>query len=63
MAPTTAQTLEIAQKAIKIFNEHGLECCLFGSTASYLYGVNRAPNVTFLRLWSSSIIDHTTYRM
>ncbi|KAI0708403.1 hypothetical protein C8Q76DRAFT_770360 [Earliella scabrosa] len=44
MAPTTDQILEIARKAIKIFGKYGLECCLMGSVASYLYGVDRAPN-------------------
>ena len=46
MAPTTDQILEIARKAIKIFGKYGLECCLMGSVASYLYGVDRAPNVS-----------------
>ena len=46
MAPTAEQVLEIARKAINIFAKHGLQCCLTGSVASYLYGVNRTPNVS-----------------
>nr|VWP02637.1 Candidapepsin-7 (EC (ACP 7) (Aspartate protease 7) (Secreted aspartic protease 7) [Ganoderma boninense] len=44
MAPTSTEVLDIARKAIRIFAKYGLECCLVGSAASYLYGVPRTPN-------------------
>ena len=53
MAPTANQVLDIARKAIKIFAKHGLKCCLIGSTASYLYGVPRTPNVSMLAFVST----------
>ena len=42
---TAADILEISRKAIAIFAKYGLRCCLVGSVASYLYGVDRTPNV------------------
>ncbi|CDO77362.1 hypothetical protein BN946_scf184787.g11 [Trametes cinnabarina] len=39
-----SQIIEVARKAISIFERHGLKCCLMGSLASYLYGVSRIPN-------------------
>ncbi|KAI0634435.1 hypothetical protein C8Q77DRAFT_1056218 [Trametes polyzona] len=45
MSPLTAsQILDVARRTEEIYNSHGLRCCLMGSTASYLYGVERTPN-------------------
>ncbi|CDO76315.1 hypothetical protein BN946_scf184751.g7 [Trametes cinnabarina] len=41
---TQSDVLHIAQQAIRIFASIGLRCCLIGSTACSLYGVNRTPN-------------------
>ena len=54
MAPTATEVLDIARKAVKIFAKYGLKCCLFGSAASYLYGVPRTPNVSTIHNVSSS---------
>ncbi len=43
---TAAQILDVARRTITIFESYGLKCCLMGSTASYLYGVKRTPNVS-----------------
>ncbi|KAI0819365.1 hypothetical protein BC628DRAFT_1333201 [Trametes gibbosa] len=43
---TASQVLGVAQKTIEILEEKGLKCCLMGSAASYLYGVERTPNAS-----------------
>ena len=53
MGPTSEQVLEVARNAIEIFERNGLKCCLVGSVASYLYGVQRTPSVS---------IDHSYVR-
>ncbi len=45
MAPSAAQVLDVARKAVEIYAEHDLKCCLTGGVASHLYGVTRSPNV------------------
>ncbi|PCH36939.1 hypothetical protein WOLCODRAFT_109445 [Wolfiporia cocos MD-104 SS10] len=42
--PIYKEIFDIAREAISIFNERGYECCLFGSAACSLYGVDRDPN-------------------
>ncbi|KAI0752461.1 hypothetical protein C8Q80DRAFT_1267008 [Daedaleopsis nitida] len=63
MAPTTEQILEVAQKAVKIFSKLGLECCLIGSVASYLYGVTRPPNDVDLVILSTLYDQETLKRI
>ncbi|KAE9403041.1 hypothetical protein BT96DRAFT_512333 [Gymnopus androsaceus JB14] len=44
MTPTPKQVRKAARTAINIFNEHGINCCLFGSLACHIYGMrNRDP--------------------
>ncbi|KAH9934560.1 uncharacterized protein BXZ73DRAFT_77032 [Epithele typhae] len=45
-APLQSETriLDIAKEAITIFSTYGLQSCLMGSAASFLYGVDRTPN-------------------
>ncbi|PCH36935.1 hypothetical protein WOLCODRAFT_82882 [Wolfiporia cocos MD-104 SS10] len=42
--PTNEEILDIAREAISIFNENDYDCCLFGSAACALYGMDRDPN-------------------
>ncbi|KAI8996634.1 hypothetical protein BD414DRAFT_455577 [Trametes punicea] len=42
--PTREEILRAARKAIRVFADFGLQCCLFGSTACNLFGVSRTPN-------------------
>ncbi|KAH9934561.1 uncharacterized protein BXZ73DRAFT_77033 [Epithele typhae] len=44
MPPTADEVLQVTQTAVSIFQGLGLSCCLFGSVASYIYGVARPPN-------------------
>ncbi|TBU47728.1 hypothetical protein BD309DRAFT_951274 [Dichomitus squalens] len=59
MAPTSDDVLDIARKTIKIFSKYGLNCCLFGSTASYLYGVKRTPNDVDIVVLSNAYSQET----
>ncbi|KAI0321527.1 hypothetical protein OF83DRAFT_1020137, partial [Amylostereum chailletii] len=41
----TAQEIEtVSKRTVEIFQSHGLPCCLVGSSATTLWGVNRVPN-------------------
>jgi len=42
--PTKAEIQTVARATVTALAEHGLECCLFGSAASSLYGASRVPN-------------------
>ncbi|EPS93281.1 hypothetical protein FOMPIDRAFT_1136505 [Fomitopsis schrenkii] len=41
--PIYEEIRDIARRAVVILREHVYLCCLFGSTACALYGVNRCP--------------------
>ncbi|TFK86761.1 hypothetical protein K466DRAFT_653518 [Polyporus arcularius HHB13444] len=41
---TTQEVCDIAAQAVRIFSEHDLRSCLFGSIASWLHGLERIPN-------------------
>ncbi|GBE89813.1 hypothetical protein BKA93DRAFT_918663 [Sparassis latifolia] len=43
-APTYDEIRDVARKAVDIFGQRQLRCCLFGSTACALYGTSRCPN-------------------
>ncbi len=43
---TLEEIYEVSKKAVDIFRSYGLKCCLFGSAACALYGVERTPNVS-----------------
>ncbi|KAJ8473054.1 hypothetical protein ONZ51_g8102 [Trametes cubensis] len=43
-SPTSEEILYVADKAVDTFRDRRLRCCLFGSTACYLFGVSRTPN-------------------
>ncbi|CCM06852.1 uncharacterized protein FIBRA_09157 [Fibroporia radiculosa] len=42
--PTPEEIRKIAKRAIRAFSDLGYACCLFGSTACMMYGVERCPN-------------------
>lgn len=42
------EILGVSRMVVDIFNSVGLRCCLFGSAACYLFGVNRTPNVSHI---------------
>ncbi|KAI0767757.1 hypothetical protein C8Q74DRAFT_1282207 [Fomes fomentarius] len=42
--PLLTETYDVAAIAHRIFMAHGLETCLFGSTACTLFGMSRTPN-------------------
>ncbi|OJT10872.1 hypothetical protein TRAPUB_12605 [Trametes pubescens] len=42
--PTEEEILGVSRTVVDIFDSVGLRCCLFGSAACYLFGVNRTPN-------------------
>ncbi|RPD60548.1 hypothetical protein L226DRAFT_484731 [Lentinus tigrinus ALCF2SS1-7] len=42
--PTTQEICDIASQAVSIFSANGLRGCLFGSTVSWLHGLDRPPN-------------------
>ncbi|KAI0703892.1 hypothetical protein C8T65DRAFT_578600 [Cerioporus squamosus] len=50
--PTTQEICNIAAQAVRIFSGHGLRSCLFGSTASWLHGLDRTPNDVDLVVFS-----------
>ncbi|KAF7797996.1 hypothetical protein EIP86_009205 [Pleurotus ostreatoroseus] len=43
-APNSREIRDVARKAVKVFIDSGLECCLFGSAGCALYGNSRIPN-------------------
>ncbi|RPD60544.1 hypothetical protein L226DRAFT_533867 [Lentinus tigrinus ALCF2SS1-7] len=42
--PTFDEIRDVAEQAVNIFRNHGLDSCLFGSAACSLFGVSRTPN-------------------
>lgn len=46
-APITGREIrKTARAAVAVLTAHGLDCCLFGSVACAIYGMeNREPNV------------------